>query len=135
MKGRETYDHKRGHKPGWVPLNGLLSILMILAAGAGSLLSGGCVAAPVALVSSAAVSAAALVSAGESAVKDSDQMNSVVASDETGIDARPAGACPPDEATGTEDQVGTLGHQQQLNACADRTKSTDKPDDSGQPKT
>ncbi len=116
-------------------VHGFLTMLLAIAVALGSLLSGGCVAAPVALISSAAVTGAALVTEGERAVKDSDQRNSVVARDDSGVDEKPGGACPSHPEAGSEDQVGTLRHQQQRNASAGDTKDTDKPDEFGRPKT
>jgi len=137
MKGRQITATKTIPSSERLFVHGFLTMLLAVAVALGSLLSGGCVAAPVALVSSAAVTAAALVTEGEMAVKDSDPMNSVVARDDSGVDERSDGSCPSHQEAGSEDQdqVGTLRHQQQLNACAGHTKDTDKPDESGRPKT
>jgi hypothetical protein len=63
-------------------LNGHLSILLIFALGLGSIVSAGCLAAPAVVLTSAAVTAAALVTEGEKAIQNPEMEGSYIARSE-----------------------------------------------------
>ena len=121
MKRRETSHHHTDHKSGWKSFNGPLSVLTILTVGLGSMVSGGCVAIPAVMLTSAAVTAAAVVSEGERLVQYQDTESSVIVRNETDGDCFSGETCQRHGALPEGDQPGVKERQEARDGCpADR---------------
>ena len=85
-------------------VNGYLSILAILALGLGSIVSTGCLAAPAVVLTSAAVTATALVTEGERAIQNPEMEGSYIAGSKTDADSAPVRQCAPSTTLSEEDR-------------------------------
>ena len=85
-------------------LNVFPALLVTLSLGLGSVLSSGCVAAPAVVLTSAAVSVAALVSEGERAVQYPDAGSSAIVQRDTGEESACKQTCERREAPLQDDQ-------------------------------
>jgi len=79
-------------------------ILLALSLGLGSVVSSGCVAVPAVMMTSAAVTAAALLSEGERLVQYPDAGGSAFVQNETDVESACRQTCQPHEAPLEEDQ-------------------------------
>jgi hypothetical protein len=113
-------------------LNRCLSILTILALALGSLVSAGCLAAPAIMLTSAAVTATALVTEGERAIQNPEMEGSYIARSETDAGPGSVKKCEPTEPRRTlseGEQIGAKEHHEGWNQCAaDRHESARAPD-------
>ena len=116
-------------------LNGHLSILTILALGLGSIASAGCLAAPAVVLTSAAITATALVTEGEKAIQNPQIENSYIARSETDAGPGSARKCEPRRTLSEEDRVGAKEHREGWNQCAADQHDSARAPDSTLPKT
>jgi len=85
-------------------VNGYLSILTILALGLGSIMSAGCLAAPAVVLTSAAVTATALVTEGERAIQNPEMEGSYIARSKTDADSASVRQCAPSTTLSEKDR-------------------------------
>jgi hypothetical protein len=114
--------HKILHRNTVRPRGGRLlhtfpSILLVLSLGLGSFVSSGCVAIPAVMMTSAAVTAVAVVSEGEKLVQNPDTESSMVAH-ETEADSRRGASCHRPEALPEETSSGTRSQHEARNHSA-----------------
>lgn len=83
MKQHQTVDRNMVHPQGGGILRAFPSLLLILSLALGSVVSGGCLAVPAVMLTSAAVTAAALVSEGERLVLYPDAESTAIVRNET----------------------------------------------------
>ena len=105
MKRRERSHPDTGHERGWKWLKGSLSMLTILTVGLASIMSGGCVAVPAVMLTTAAVTGAALVSEGERLAHCPDAGSSVFVENDTAGESTCRQTCQPHEAPTEEEDL------------------------------
>jgi hypothetical protein len=115
--------------------NRYLSILTILALGLGSLVSAGCLAAPAIVLTSAAVTATALVSEGERAIQNPEMEGSYIARSETDAGPGSVRQCEPRKTLSEGDRIGAKEHHEGWNQCADDRHESGGAPDSTVPQT
>jgi len=93
-------------------LNGYLNTLTILALGLGSMVSAGCLAAPAVVLTSAAITATALVTEGEKAIQNPEMEGSYIARSETDAGPGAAGKCESRSSLSEEDRIGAKEHHE-----------------------
>lgn len=118
MKRRERSHHNTGHKRGWRWLKGSLSMLTILTVGLGSVVSGGCLAVPAVMFTTAAVTAVAVVSEGERLVQYPDAGSSAIVQNDTDGESACRQTCQRHEAPTEEDQLDAREEHKQRTQCA-----------------
>ena len=102
-------------------LSAFPNILLALSLGLGSVVSAGCVAIPAVMVTSAAVTAAAVVSEGERLIRHPDAQSSIIVRNGTDGDSFSREACQRHEALPEEDQPGVQERHEMRDSClADR---------------
>jgi len=115
--------------------NGYLSILTILTLALASIVSAGCLAAPAVVLTTAAVTAAALVTEGEKAIQNPEMENSYIARSEADDDAGSATKCAPTTTLSEEDLIGAKEHNERWNQCAADRHHSEAATDSTLPNT
>jgi len=116
-------------------LNGYLSILTLFALALGSTLSAGCLAAPAVVLTSAAVTATALVSEGEKAIQNPQMEGSYIARSEADANPGSARQCAPTTPLREEGQIGAKEHHKGWNQCATNRHDSEIGPDSTLPRT
>lgn len=111
------------------------AILLVLSLGIGSFLSAGCVVVPAVMMTSATVTAAAVVSEGEKLVQNSDTENSITARNETAVPTRGGKACHRQGASLEEDPSGANTRQAAGNQCSAGLNEQKGGSDTTRPKT
>jgi CBS-domain-containing membrane protein len=106
MKPNKALHGNRVRPQGGRLLRAFSSILLALSLGLGSVLFTGCLAAPAVILTSAAVTTAALVSESEQIVQDPDVGNSAIVKHDTYGDSACRRTCQRHEAPPEEDQPG-----------------------------
>jgi len=120
MKRRRTYNNI-ARPQGGKYLSAFPNVLLALSLGLGSVVSGGCVAIPAMMVTSAAVTAAAVVSEGERLIRHPDAQSSIIVRNGTDGDSFRREACQRHEALPEEDQPGVQERHETRDSCpADR---------------
>ena len=114
--------------------NGYLSIRTILALGLASIVSAGCLAAPAVVLTSAAITATALITEGEKAIQNPEMEGSYVARSEAAAGAGSATKCAP-RNTLNEDRIGAKENHEGWNQCAADRNHSEAPTDSTLPNT
>jgi len=115
--------------------NGYLSIPTILALGLASIVSAGCLAAPAVVLTSAAITATALVTEGEKAIQNPEMEGSYIARSEADAGAGSATKCAPTNTLSEEDRIGAKEHHEGWNQCAADRHHSEAPTDSTLPNT
>ena len=106
MKRRKPIHDSSVRPRGGKYLSVFPNVLLALSLGLGSVVSGGCVAIPAVMVTSAAVTAAAVVSEGERLVRHPDTESSAIVRNETDGDCFSGETCQGHEALPEGDQPG-----------------------------
>jgi hypothetical protein len=107
MKQSNILEPNTGHERSRKLFKGYLSILTVLALGLGSVLSAGCLAAPAVLLTSAAVTATALVAEGEKTIQSPQMEGSYIVRSETDSNSGPPlRQCAPNTTLSEEDRNG-----------------------------
>ena len=115
--------------------NGYLSIPTILALGLASIVSAGCLAAPAVVLTSAAITASALITEGEKAIQNPQMENSYIARSEADAGAGPTRKCAPRTTVSEEDRIGAKEHHEGWNQCAADRHHSEEATDSTLPNT
>ena len=111
------------------------SILLVFSLGLGSFVSGGCVAVPAVMLTSATVTAVAVVSEGEKLIQNPETESAVMVRNDTGSDLRQGKACHRQGALLEEDISGTHTRQEARDHCAADLTEPEAMGDPNRPKT
>ena len=131
--------NKTQHRNTDLPLGGrrltVPSVLLVLSLGLGSMVSSGCVAVPAVMMTSAAVTASAMVSEGEKIVQNTDTQNSSMVRNETYGDLGRGKACKREGALLETDRPGAHARQEMMNRCAAGLHQPEEVGEANLPKT
>lgn len=105
MKQHQTLHRNTVRPKGDRLLHAFPSILLVMSLGLGSAVSGGCVAVPAVMLTTAAVTGAALVSEGERLVLYPDAGSSVFVENDTSEESTCRQTCQPHEAPTEEEDL------------------------------
>ncbi len=111
------------------------AILLVLSLVIGSFLSAGCVAVPAVMMTSATVTAAAVVSEGEKLIQNSDTESSITARNETAGYTRGEKACHRQGASLEEDRFGADAQKAAKNHCSAGMNEPEGGADTTRPRT
>ena len=116
-KSKETNSVYGGCPGGRGPLNRHRNILVGACLAFGAFTSGGCAIAPALVLTTAAVSAVAVVTEGERLILNVSETHTVIVENETGIYAGPGEGYSRKGTLGKGDKIEVLGHQEGWVQC------------------
>lgn len=135
MKRNKAVAFKMVRPWGDLLLHTFPSVLLVLSLGIGSFLSGGCVAVPTVMMTSAAVTASAVLSEGEKLVQNTDTESSMMVRNDTADNTRRGKACRRQGGLLEEDPSGTSARQEARDHCAADLNEPGATGDPNRPKT
>jgi len=117
MKRHKTLNHYTVRLQGDKLLHTFPSIMLVLSLGLGSFVSGGCVAIPAVMLTSATVTAVGVVAEGEKLIQNTDTESSIMVRNDTNSDPYQGMACHTQGALLEEDPSGTHARQKAQDHC------------------